>query len=146
MDTRRIDPIAKKVNRIHQAVYRMTNGRVGGRMKGVDLVMLTTIGRKSGQRRTAMVGAPIVSDELVVVPASYAAGNRNPQWYYNLLANPEVELLFRGTARKMIAREAEGEEKAQLWRRSVERGAPLDDYQARTERTIPLVILEPVDR
>ncbi len=144
MDTRKLDPIAKRFNSLHQAVYRMTKGRVGGKMKGVDLVMLTTVGRKSGQRRTAMVGALLVSDEMVVVPASYAAGNRNPQWYYNLLANPEVELVIRGSKRKMVAREAKGEEKGKLWRRSVEQGAPLDTYQAKTERTIPLVILEPV--
>jgi deazaflavin-dependent oxidoreductase (nitroreductase family) len=124
----------------------MTKGRLGGKMNGVSLVMLTTLGRKSGQLHTTMVGAPIVSDEMVVILASYAAGDRNPQWYYNLLANPDVELSVRGVKRKMIAREAKGEEKTELWRRAVAQGAPLDRYQSRTERSIPLVILEPADQ
>jgi F420H(2)-dependent quinone reductase len=145
MDTRKIDPIAKRFNKLHQAVYRKSNGRCWSRMQGVDLVMLTTIGRKTGQPRTTVIGAPIIGEDMVLVLASYAAGNRNPQWYYNLLANPRVELLVKGRKRVMIARDAQGEEKAELWKRSVAGGAPLDKYQARTERTIPLVILEPAE-
>jgi F420H(2)-dependent quinone reductase len=145
MDTRRLDPIAKRFNKLHQAVYRKSKGRIGGRMQGVDLVMLTTVGRKTGQSRTTVVGAPIINDDMVVVMASYAAGNRNPQWYYNLLANPRVEVTVKGRTRAMIARDAQGEEKVSLWKRSMADGASLDQYQARTERPIPLVILEPAD-
>jgi F420H(2)-dependent quinone reductase len=143
IDTRKLDPIAKRFNKLHQAVYRKSKGRFWSRMQGVDLVILTTVGRKTGQLRTTVVGAPIITDELVLVLASYAAGNRNPQWYYNLLANPAVEILVKGKTRSMIARDALGEEKAELWNRSVASGAQLDKYQSRTERSIPLVILEP---
>lgn len=143
IDTRKIDPIAKRFNKFHQFVYRKTKGRVMGKVMGVDVIMLTTIGRKTGEPRTAMVGAPIIGDDMILALASYAAGNRNPQWYYNLLANPKVEVLVFGDQRAMVARIAEGEEKDELWKRSVANGAPLDDYQARTERPIPLVILEP---
>jgi F420H(2)-dependent quinone reductase len=143
MDTRKLDPIAKRFNTLHQFVFRKSNGRLWNRMMGVDLIMLTTIGRKTGQPRTTMVGAPIISEELILVLASYAAGDRNPQWYYNLLANSRVEVTVQGKKRVMIARDAQGEEKAELWHRAVANGAPLDKYQSKTERPIPLVILEP---
>ena len=143
MDTRKLDPIAKRFNKLHQAVFRRSKGRLLKRMMGVDLIMLTTTGRKTGQPRITMVGAPIISEELILALATYAAGDRNPQWYYNLLANPEVLVLVNGRERAMIARDAEGEEKARLWKRAVDNGAPLDEYQARTERRIPIVILEP---
>jgi F420H(2)-dependent quinone reductase len=143
MDTRKLDPIAKRFNKVHQVVYRWSKGRLGGRMQGCELVMLTAIGRKSGQQRTTIVAAPIISDEMIVVMASYAAGNRNPQWYYNLLANTKVEVNVKGDKRVLLARDAQGEEKTDLWKRSIANGAPLDKYQSKTERPIPLVILEP---
>lgn len=111
-------------------------------MFGTELVMLTTIGRKSGERRTSMVGAPIVTDGMVVVVASYAAGPTNPQWYYNLLANPEVEVTIKDETRSMVAREAAGDERAELWAQ-VAAVSDLDKYQARTPRQIPVIVLEP---
>jgi deazaflavin-dependent oxidoreductase (nitroreductase family) len=143
MDTRKLDPIARRFNKLHQAVYRKSNGRCWSKMQGVELIMLTTTGRKTGQPRTTVVGAPIISEELVLVMASYAAGDRNPQWYHNLVANPAVEVRVKGETRSMIARDAQGDEKVELWNRCVASGARLDEYQARTERQIPLVILEP---
>ena len=113
-------------------------------MFGVDLAMLTTVGRKSGQRRTSMVGAPIVEDDMVVIVASYAAGPTNPQWYYNLLANPDVELTIKDRTRPMVAHEAEGDERTELWQR-VAAVSGLDKYQARTSRRIPVVVLRPRD-
>ena len=139
---RKLDPTARLFNRCHQALFRRTRGRVGGRMFGVELVMLTTVGRKTGERRTSMVAAPIVEDEMVVVVASYAAGPTNPQWYYNLLADPAVEVTLKDTTRELVAREADGEERAALWER-VAAVSDLDKYQKRTERRIPVIVLEP---
>lgn len=142
---RKLDRWARYFNKVHQALFRATEGRLGGRMMGLDLVALTTIGRKSGQRRTSMVAAPIIASDKVVVVASYAAGSVNPQWYYNLLADPAVEVTFRGRTHSMTAHEAEGDERSTLWRVAAENGT-LDRYQARTERRIPLIILEPTDK
>jgi deazaflavin-dependent oxidoreductase (nitroreductase family) len=145
VDTRKLDAIAKTFNKIHQWLYRVSKGRLGGKMMGANLVMFTTVGRKTGQPRTTMVGAPIVSHEMIVTLASYAAGERNPQWYYNLLTNPAVTVTVKGDRRTMIAREALGEEKASLWERCIASGTPLDKIQSRTQRAIPLVVLEPAD-
>jgi len=139
---RKLDPTARLFNKAHQALFRRTGGRIGGHMFGVELVALTTIGRKSGERRTSMVGAPIIEDDMVVVIASYAAGPTNPQWYYNLLANPAVEVRIKDKTRHLVAREARGSERTALWAR-VAACTPIDKYQARTERRIPLIILEP---
>lgn len=139
---RKLDTTARWFNKVHQWLFRRTGGRVGGRMLGVELVALTTIGRKSGERRTSMVGAPIVEEDLVVVVASYAAGPTNPQWYYNLLAEPRVEVTHRRRRRELVAREVAGDELVDLWAR-VAAVSDLEKYQARTERRIPLIALEP---
>ena len=143
MSPRKLDPVARRFNTVHQALFRASRGRLGGRMMGVDLVALTTIGRKSGERRTSMVGAPIIEDDMVVVIASYAAGPTNPQWYFNLLANPAVEILVRSSTRRMVAHEAEGDERAEIWARVTALNGNFEKYQARTERRIPLIVLEP---
>ncbi|BBF99010.1 deazaflavin-dependent oxidoreductase (nitroreductase family) [Pseudonocardia autotrophica] len=140
---RKLDFFARHFNKVHQKLFRASRGRIGARMMGVDLVALTTTGRKSGRRRTSMVGAPIVEDDMVVVMASYAAGPTNPQWYFNLLADPEVEILVRNRTRKMTAREAEGSELTEVWARVAAKTPALDRYQARTDRRIPLIVLTP---
>src|SRR5438132_133697 len=137
------DAAARLVTGIHRAVFTASGGRVGGRVMRMPVVMLTTTGRKSGKRRTTMLTSPVQEDGRVVLVASYGGDDRNPAWFLNLSDNPEVELTMAGRTQAMKARVASAEEKAELWPRVVEAYKGYGQYQERTERQIPLVILEP---
>ena len=137
------DQLAKAVNVLHRTIFSATKGRIGGRGLGMPVVMLTTTGRKSGQPRTTMLTSPLQEDGKVVLVASYGGDDRNPAWFLNLRDNPDVELTMDGSTRKMRAHVATPEERAELWPRVTKDHANYAGYQRRTEREIPLVILEP---
>ena len=123
--------------------YRLSKGKLGGKfLGGAPILLLTTIGRKSGQRRTAPVLYLADGDRFVVV-ASKGGFSTHPLWYQNLESNPSVEVEVGGERRKMIARRAGDAEKRALWPRLVAMYRDFDDYQARTKRDIPVVILSP---
>ena len=106
------------------------------------MVLVDSVGRKSGKRRTH----PLICDEQgqnIVVVASKGGIDKHPAWYLNLKANPETEINWKGEKRRVRAREAEGEERQRLWDRMAEVYPPYNDYQARTERRIPVIVLEP---
>jgi deazaflavin-dependent oxidoreductase (nitroreductase family) len=128
---------------MHRSVFTMSNGRLMGRLYGMPVVMLTTTGRKSGKPRTSMLTSPVQEGDRVVLVASYGGDDRHPAWFLNLEANPEVEVMMLGARKKMKARAATPEEKEQLWPRIVEKYRGYGQYQTRTERQIPLVIVEP---
>lgn len=122
-------------------VYRLTGGRVGGRfLRGAPVLLLTSIGCKSGQPRVAPLLYLRDGDDLVIV-ASKGGMSRHPTWYRNVQANPEVEVEVGSERKKMRARTASPEEKATLWPKLVAMYPDYDDYQARTEREIPVVVL-----
>ena len=124
-------------------VYRISGGRIGGRWVGGEPVMLlTTIGRKSGTPRTVPV-LYLRDGEEVVVVASGVGGARHPIWYLNLEANPEVRIEIGKSKRQMTARRATETECAALWPRLTEMYRGFDGYRERTDREIPLVILSP---
>jgi deazaflavin-dependent oxidoreductase (nitroreductase family) len=124
-------------------VYRLSGGRVGGRfLRGAPVMLLTTVGRKSGRPRRAPL-LYLRDGENVVIVASMGGMSQHPLWFRNLEANPDVEVQIGGETRKMRARRASDEEKAALWPRLVAMYADYDQYQARTERNIPVVILSP---
>jgi F420H(2)-dependent quinone reductase len=127
---------------IHAALYRLTGGKVGGRMRGAPVLLLTATGRKSGKRRTTPLLYSRDSGNLVVI-ASKGGDPRHPAWYLNLQGHDaEVEI---GRERKRVrAHDAEGEERERLWALMVELYAPYADYQTKTTRRIPVVVLEPV--
>jgi deazaflavin-dependent oxidoreductase (nitroreductase family) len=137
------DTIARMLGLLHRTVFRVSNGRVANRGFGMPVVMLNTIGRKSGKQRTTMLTSPLQEDGRVVLVASYGGDDRHPSWYLNLRDNPQVELTMAGETRKMNARTASEEEKAALWPRVVDAYKGYGQYQTRTDRQIPLVILEP---
>lgn len=137
------DVVARLVTGFHQAVFRVSNGRVGNKGFGMPVVMLTTTGRKSGKRRTTMLTSPTQDGEGIVLVASYGGDDRHPAWFLNLRDNPEVEVTMRGQTRPMRARVASSQEKAELWPRVVAAYRGYGQYQKRTERDIPLVIVEP---
>lgn len=138
-----IKTVERNVTALHRAVYEATDGRLFGRVGLMPVVMLTTTGRKTGQRRTTMLAAPVRDGDRVVLVASRGGSPRHPEWYLNLRANPQVELTMRGTTTPMVARVASPAEKADLWPRITRTYPGYALYQLRTSREIPVVILEP---
>ena len=137
------DITLKTMSRVHQAVVHLSGGQVLGSAFGMPVVELHTVGRKSGRPRSTMLTAPVVDGGRVVLVASKGGDDRDPDWYRNLVANPEVELTMAGRRRPMRARPASPQEKAELWPRVVAAYQGYGSYQRSTSRDIPLVICEP---
>ena len=133
----------KTMSRVHRAIVHLSGGQLLGSAFGMPVVELHTVGRKSGQPRSTMLTAPVIEGDRVVLVASKGGDDRDPDWYRNLMAHPEVELTMGGRRRPMLARRASAAEKAELWPRVVAAYRGYGTYQGRTERDIPLVILEP---
>jgi deazaflavin-dependent oxidoreductase (nitroreductase family) len=138
------DASFRVVTALHKVVFQATKGRVAGRGLGMPVLMLTTTGRKSGKPRTTMLTTPLREENKVVLVASYGGDPRHPAWFMNLRDNPEVELTMEGSKRRMRARVAAGEERADLWARLTEKHRNYAAYQKRTDRELPVVVLEPV--
>jgi deazaflavin-dependent oxidoreductase (nitroreductase family) len=135
--------LIKPMSDLNTWIYRISGGKLGGRwLRGAPVMLLTTIGRKSGQPRTKPVLYLRNGDDVIVV-ASKGGMSRHPVWYLNVEANPNVEIEIGTEKTSMKARRATEEEKAALWPRLVEMYRDFDDYQARTERNIPVVVLSP---
>ncbi len=133
----------KTMNAIHRALFTATNGLVGGKLLGMPVVDLKTIGRKSGQPRSSMLTSPVQDGDKIVLVASRGGDPQHPGWYHNIQANPDVEIRMRGGRKRMRARVATPEEKQRLWPEVVKKYKGYGQYQTRTTRDIPLVILEP---
>lgn len=140
----RIGSIAvKAMSRANTWIYRLTGGRVGGRfLGGAPVMLLTTIGRKSGAPRVAPLLYLEDGDRIVTV-ASKGGMSHHPLWYRNVVANPDVEVTIGTTTRSMRARTASADEKAAYWPRLTAMYPDYGTYQARTTREIPVVILSP---
>ena len=126
----------------HRGVLAVFGWRVAARIAGMPIVELHTIGRRSGAPRTVVLSAPVDEPERLVLVASRGGDDRQPGWYLNLVARPEVEVTRRGARTAMVARTATPEERAELWPRIVAAYAGYGEYQRRTTREIPLVICE----
>jgi deazaflavin-dependent oxidoreductase (nitroreductase family) len=138
------DEAAKVVNLLHRTLFDASDGRVGGRIMGMPALVLHTTGRTSGQPRTTMLTAPIVEDDRIVLVGSYGGDEREPMWTRNVRANGDVEITMDGATKPMRARIASAEERAELWPRVTSTYKGYADYQTKTTREIPLVILEPL--
>ncbi len=128
---------------IHRAIFNVSKGRIFGKAFGMPLIELVTIGSRSGKARATMLSVPIIDGDRLVLVASFGGDDRHPAWYLNLQANPEVRVTIAGSTHTMIARIATEEEKAELWPRIISVYEGYARYQKRTERPIPVVILEP---
>jgi deazaflavin-dependent oxidoreductase (nitroreductase family) len=134
----------KSMNLMHRLVLAASGGRVLTSAFGMPAVELHTVGRKSGLPRTNLLTSPILDDRRIVLVASKGGDDRDPDWFRNLLAHPEVEIkiLKTGVIRQVRCRVATPEEKAELWPRVVATYKGYAGYQKRTQRDIPLVICE----
>lgn len=142
---RRKDMFAKTANAVHKTVLALSRGRVGGVVGDLPVVKLTTMGRKSGQPRTVMLTAPIHDDDRYILVASKGGDDRDPDWYRNLVANPQVTLerIGSGSPVALTARTATGSERSELWSRIATGDKGYAAYQKRTDREIPVVVCEP---
>ncbi|HEU5102021.1 MAG TPA: nitroreductase family deazaflavin-dependent oxidoreductase [Roseiflexaceae bacterium] len=123
---------------IHIALYRLTGGRLGGK----NIVLLTTIGKKSGQPRTKPLFHLKQGSSYFVI-ASAGGSDKNPAWYANLLANPKVTLEDHGRTISGVASTVEGSERARIWQILVAKAPGFGQYEQRTTRVIPVVRIEP---
>ena len=134
----------KSMNRFHRTLLKVSFGKLGWRAGGMPVLELTTIGRKSGEPRMSMLTSPVQQGEAIVVVASRGGDDLNPAWFLNLQANPDVQVVWKGApVRAMRARVAEGAEREQLWSKIVADEPHYGGYQKKTQRQIPVVLLEP---
>jgi F420H(2)-dependent quinone reductase len=127
----------------HVELYRLTHGLIGHRVPFVPpMLLLDHVGARSGKRRTSPLAYVRDGDDYVVI-ASKGGHPRNPGWFHNLRAHPDTTIQVGSSRREVHARVATPEERERLWPRAVEAWGPYESYQRRTERQIPLVILEP---
>jgi deazaflavin-dependent oxidoreductase (nitroreductase family) len=122
--------------------FRANQGRVGGMFEGTPLLLLHHTGAKSGQRRTNPLVYQRDGDRYVVF-ASKAGAPTNPDWYHNLRAHPEITIEVGPDTIDVVASEAAGEERDRLFRAQAERSPQFAEYQKKTERTIPVIVLTP---
>jgi EmrB/QacA subfamily drug resistance transporter/deazaflavin-dependent oxidoreductase (nitroreductase family) len=136
------------LTRAHAAAIRLSGGRIRRSFVftgGMPILVLTTVGRKSGRSRSTPVGF-LRHGEAFAVLASNAGNDRSPAWWLNLQANPRAEILSAGTRYTVTARRADTEEEAALWMEFATKNPGFDEYRNLTERQIPVVILEPDKR
>jgi deazaflavin-dependent oxidoreductase (nitroreductase family) len=130
----------KAFTALHENLYRVSGGRIGGRAMGMPVLLLTTTGRKSGQKRTTPLTYFVDGDDIVLV-ASKGGHPQHPAWYLNLSANPTVQVVEGRRNRTMTARTADPEDRARLWPTITGIYKGYAGYQTRTDREIPVVIL-----
>ncbi|WP_404314678.1 nitroreductase family deazaflavin-dependent oxidoreductase [Prescottella equi] len=148
LDSKYTVDIIKWMSKTNVKLYRATGGRLGGKWRvgsafpwGIPVCLLTTTGRKSGQPRVSPLLFLEDGDRVILV-ASQGGLPKNPVWYLNIRANPEVTIQIKSRIRTMRARVATDEERAELWPRLVDMYADFDNYQSWTDRQIPVVICE----
>jgi deazaflavin-dependent oxidoreductase (nitroreductase family) len=127
---------------LHARLYRLTGGRIGGHLGTAEAVLLTTTGRRSGALRTTPLTVVVDGERLILI-ASNGGAQKHPDWYLNLVANPDVVVQRQGTRMHLRARTAGPDERDALWHKAVEVYGGYAGYQRKTEREIPVVVCEP---
>jgi deazaflavin-dependent oxidoreductase (nitroreductase family) len=124
------------------ALYEATGGAEGSTLQDKPVIILTTKGRRTGNlRKTPLMR--VEHEGTYAVVASLGGAPKHPVWYHNLIESPEVTLQDKANVYELRAREVHGDEKALWWKRAVEAWPAYADYQAKTERQIPVLVLEP---
>jgi deazaflavin-dependent oxidoreductase (nitroreductase family) len=132
----------RALGKLNVPIYRLTRGRVLGKVGRAPVLLLTSTGRRTGQPRTAPV-LFLRDGERVIVIGSNAGNTHAPAWSHNLKAHPDAEIEIRGERRPVRARVAVGEERAELWRKMNGQYDGFEDYEQRTSRDIAVFVLEP---
>jgi deazaflavin-dependent oxidoreductase (nitroreductase family) len=127
--------------RLNVPLYRLSGGRIGSKVGDGPVLLLTTTGRKSGEQRTAPLIYGRDGDAYVIV-ASKGGAPQHPAWYLNLDAEPQVELQVKDEVFAARARTASGDERGRLWQQMAGIWPAYDDYAKKTDREIPVVVLE----
>ena len=128
--------------KVHGAVYRLSQGRLGARMGGQDMLILTTTGRKSGEQRDVVLPYLVDGERLLVV-GSNSGADFHPAWWLNLQRNPDAVIQIRNERKHVTASRADPAERARLWPLLKQRNPFYSRYERRTKREIPVVILRP---
>ena len=137
------EPSTSDWSRKQTELFEATEGREGKLLRGKPIIVLTSVGAKTGKlRKTALMR--VEHEGAYAVVASLGGAPKNPVWYYNLKANPHVELQDGPVRKDYTAREVTGEEKAQWWPRAVEAWPDYANYQEKTDRQIPVFVLEAI--
>lgn len=135
-------PVLNQLMRVHAGVYERTNGRIGHRVPGLPpMLLLDHVGARSGIERTAALLYIEDGDDLVII-ASKGGYPKHPAWFHNVRANPDTWVQLGTERRPVRARVATSEERARLWPQAVAAYASYADYQRKSPREIPMVILE----
>jgi deazaflavin-dependent oxidoreductase (nitroreductase family) len=132
------------VTRVHSALYRISNGAIGGRIANSPVLLLTTTGRRSGKQRTTPL-LYLIDGSNVVLVASNGGAVRHPTWWLNLQTTPEAWIQIKGIRQRVKAEQASGAEKQRLWPRLTAMYPGYKRYQEITDRDIPLVILRSIE-
>jgi len=132
----------RAVGKLNVPVYRLTRGRVGGKVGKGPVLLLTTTGRKSGEPRTAPVLYLAHGSDYVVINTN-AGNTKVPAWSLNLRADPEAEVEVKGKRTRVRARLAESDERTDLWRRHMEQYSGWEYYESKLDREIGVFVLEP---
>jgi len=134
----------KTMNAVHRGMLKLSGGRLGWEGMGMPVLELTTTGRKTGQPRSVMLTSPHQEGPAMIVVASRGGDDHHPGWFLNLRDNPDVKVAVKGgPPRPMRARVATAEERARLWPQITAKHKNYAGYQTKTDREIPLVLLEP---
>ena len=123
-------------------LYRLTGGTIGGKLVGMPVLLLNSIGRKSGKKRTTPV-AYIRDGTNYVVTASNGGAATNPGWFYNLQSSPQTTIQVMAETLPVMAQQANPEEKSRLWSQLIKVAPNFEEYQRKISREIPMVILRP---
>lgn len=140
--------MAKSFFRIFMALgtylYKISNGKIGGRLPGLEVLLLTTTGRKTGKKRTTPLGYFKDGQGSYVIIGSNAGFDSHPAWFYNLKSQPHVTIQIKDKQLDVNAEVAEPDKRSQLWGQLIKLAPFYDNYTKKTSREIPIVILHPV--
>ncbi len=134
------DRTAKHLSTLHRLLYRATGGRIGRRLVNNDMLLLSTVGRRSGKDHTVPLLYLRDGEDLVII-ASWGGREENPEWYKNLVANPSATVQINGTRFPVRAATADDTKRSRIWPRVLAAYDGYRDYQSRTDREIPVVLL-----
>lgn len=136
------DATARRLSRLHTRLFRLSGGRIGKRLVANDMLLLTTTGCVSGRPHTVPL-LYLRSGRRLVVFASWGGRDDHPEWYQNLVVEPAAHVELPGQSWDVVASTMEGAERDEWWRRAQAAYSGYTAYQARTDRRIPVVALEP---